>query len=1313
MKRHKRLLEILFFLSSVYLSQGQNTAYQSFENIALSAEATAVNCFAQDYQGLMWIGSNRGLYSYDGFSTQAHTSDRTNTQVYCLLILNETYLCLGTDNGLFFYNYRTDRYENAATEFPADVRALALCDSVLWIGSLNGLFCYNFRNRKLENIPATKTSGLPHETIYSIIQAGHTLYVGTYNGFCKYLPDRGTFEKIALPSDAKRSNQFVNVLLEDTLRKCIWIGTEGMLYKYIPNQNRVESFDHFRDNSVKSLAIDRSVETQTEVSIGAQKLGPLLVGTDNGLYVYNETNNSVQHIVHDSRNDKSLSNNIIWNIFSDREKNVWMGTDYNISLARRNQAFQLIPISQITGKGDGNRFHALFRDSRGNFWLGGTNGLIFSPSLNTPNAAIWYRMGDAQYPISHNRIRQIYEDKDRHLWIASDGSISRYDYDRKQFIHYTIIDSTHTYNSNWAYHLFEDDRKRLWIATCLGGIFVVDKCRLMQSQGTYIAEQNYTVQNGLSGSFVNQILPDKNGNVWVLFYKNGINKIIPDENKIIKIPIANRPENDTPHYMMRDDNGFIWAGFRDGLVRINPDNHQSQFIKFNTFANSEILSMTEERKRIWISTTDGVWIVDKQTAEIQSLNIPNKLFTAGFYDPAANVIYLGASDELAFFSPSLQKKEETTRPVILTALYVNGKQHHPENLSVRYMNEIQLNYDQNNLNFEFSDLRYASGQGNKFVYQLEGVDNTWNMLRQQTNHISCQKLKYGKYRLIINKLDLSGNPSATPSAFAIHIMPPWYYTFLAKCIYILLIAGLFVWIFNFFRVRNNLRIERIEKEKTLELANLKIDFFTNLSHEFKTPLSLIIAPVSKLLQAVKDPAKKKQLETVQQNALKINSLIRQVIDFNRSDTVNPGLILSKVEFVAFARSLFSTYEEGYKEKDLTFRFTANKEKIYLLADILKMEAVLNNLLTNACKYSEAGVVSLCIACREDEKQLAITVEDTGIGIPDREIAYVFKRFYQSSKTAKDKEGTGIGLYLVKTYTEQHQGTVNIQSEENKGTIITVTLPLREETEASNNLPLVSGNADSPLILIVDDNPEIADFIHKALAPGYRCEIACNGKQGLEKCLHFHPDLIIADIMMPVMNGLEMTRRIRKQLPASTIPIILLTAKDDKDTELESMHLNVNAFIPKPFEMEILLSRIEQLLRQEQLMQHKLRMEALTQPKTVEITDPDEKFLSEITNIIEERMDDPALSVNALSRFSGTGAKQIYRKIKQLTGLPPVEYIRSIRMKKAAILLSQKKFTVSEVMYMVGFSSHSYFSKCFQAEFGKTPGKYADENHLSG
>ena len=1293
LRMYRKLISNIFLFLITSLLWGQNANYQIYENITLNAEASGINCFAQDNQGMIWVGSSRGLFSYDGFSAQQHMSEKTSTQVYCISVIDDAYLYLGTDNGIFFYNYKTDQYEESGVEFPTDVRAMAINDDTLWIGSLKGLFRYNLQNKKLENIPV-EYSGIPHETIYSILKSEGNIYIGTYNGLCRYIPNEDQFEQIVLPSDQKRSNQFVNILLEDTYRKCIWIGTEGNLFKYTLSSGKIESTNLFRNNSVKSLAIDQA--------------GNLLVGTDNGMYVYNEQNGNIQHIAHDSRNSKSLSNNIIWGIFSDREKNIWLGTDYNISLLRYNKAFRFIPISQITGIGDGNRFHAIFRDSRSNFWLGGTNGLIFSPSLDKAEVSIWYRMGDAKYPLSHNRIRHIYEDKDNNIWIASDGSISRYDYNRKQFIHYSIIDSTHTYNSNWAYHIFEDERGFLWIATCLGGIFVVDKQKLMQSSGTYVAERNYTIADGLSGMFVNQIIPDEKGNIWVLLYKNGINKIDPKENKISRIQINHETEYETPNFILCDKEGFIWAGFREGLVRINPENEQSELIKFNEFSSNDILTMVEEGQHIWLSTSEGVWTVGKQTYEVQRLNITTRSFTAGFYDKTAEEIYLGASDEIALLSPSSLQDAESDPPIILTTLYINENIYQPDGESIRYMNWIKLNYKQNNLIFEFSDLIYSQEESNKFVYKLESLDKDWNILTQNTNRISYANLEYGKYQLMITKLNSSGKPSDTVFSFSIEIKPPWYYTSLAKIVYILLVLGLIVWIINFFRVRNNLRIERIEKEKTMELSNLKIDFFTNVSHEFKTPLSLILAPISKLILETKDSYKKKQLEMVQRNALKLNSLIRQVIDFNRTDSINSGLILSGVEFVEFARSLFSVYEEGYKEKNIAFTFFTNKEKIYLNIDVLKIESVLNNIVANACKYTEQGNIKFELILHEDLKILDIHISDTGIGIPQNEIPYTFERFYQSSKTVKEKEGTGIGLYLVKTYTEQHNGKINVNSEEGRGTTMTISLPVTEDEMAEESIHLTPLNENLPKILIVEDNPEIAEFIYQTLAERYHCEVYHNGKQGLDMCLKSHPDLVIADIMMPVMDGLEMTRQIRKNVPTSTIPVILLTAKDDKATELESINLNVDFFISKPFDPEMLLSRIEQILNKKKQVENVVRLETLSAPKPIEAVSPDEKFLTSITNLIEDKIDDPSLNVNSLSTISGISSKQIYRKVKQFTGMSPVEYIRSIRMKKAAMLLTQNKFTISEVMYMVGFSNNSYFSKCFQSEFGKTPRQYLDD-----
>ena len=456
------------------------------------------------------------------------------------------------------------------------------------------------------------------------------------------------------------------------------------------------------------------------------------------------------------------------------------------------------------------------------------------------------------------------------------------------------------------------------------------------------------------------------------------------------------------------------------------------------------------------------------------------------------------------------------------------------------------------------------------------MDKEWNFLKSNINRITYSNLSYGNYQLIISKLGKDGQPSDQPYILNIRILPPWYYTIWAKAIYVLLLLSLIAWTINFFRVKNRLKAERREKEKILEQSRQKMAFFTNLSNELKTPLSRIIAPISQLLPATEEAHEKQTLEEVQRNAMKINSLIHQVLNFNRiEDNKDSLLILSRIELVSFSRSLFSVYEE---DKRFTFHFEANKAKIYADMDAIKLGVILDNLLSNAVKFtSEGGNIRLSLFYRQESGLLEICVSDTGAGIPQQDIPYIFQRFFQSPHSGS-KEGTGIGHYLVKTYTELHGGSINgVTSEKGKGTSIGLSIPVAAVEE--------------------------------------------------------------------------------DEIPAA---------------------------------------------------QSKKQLESLPVLKPIEAESQDEKFLSNIIRLIEDHLSDADLNVNALCELSGISNKQIYRKIKQLTGMSPVEYIKSIRMKKAAMLLQQKKFTVAEVMYMVGFSNHSYFSKCFQAEFGKTPRQYLND-----
>jgi signal transduction histidine kinase/ligand-binding sensor domain-containing protein/AraC-like DNA-binding protein len=1287
-------------------SFGQTDTYRAFDNIFLNADASRVNCFVQDKQGLLWFGSNKGLFSYNGYTVQHHfhpfteINNQANQMINCGTMVDATHLYLGSDNGILIYNTETYAFEKTEIGFPTDVRSILLSGKYLWIGSLNGLYRYNLDSKQLQNF--SKNRRIPHRATYSILQSRQkTLYVGTYNGLCYLKPGSTIFKMINLPVQFAKNNLLVNSLLEDSIRKCIWVGTEGYLFKLSTATGSVERIGAFDNNSIKSLALDQNQN--------------LLLGTDNGLYVYNKESRLVKHVVHDSRDGKSLTNNIIWSIFVDRNKNGWFGTDYGVSLSKNNRNYRYVPISQLTGIGDGNQLQVIYKDSRNNFWYGGTNGLIFTPAGS--KTCIWYKMGDARYPISHNRIRCIYEDKDKNLWVATDGSINRYNYQNHQFIHYNIVDSTRTRNANWAYSLFEDKQGRLWIATCLGGIFVVNKEKLIKNTtGYYVAEQNFyknTGKKGLSDNYILQVMNDLQGNVWALTYANEINKIDAATGAVTKFSGA----KENAFSLICDREGMVWLGGFGSLKRIDPKTNSVQTIRFDGIKDARIRLLTEENNHIWITTTVGTFVLDKKTLETKYAGVANQTFSCSFFNPSNNEIYLGGVDGFVAFSPTIVREKKSNPNLTLTALYVNDRFFQPGSdyagKSLLFAKNISLRYNQNNLTFEFSDFKYAQMDDNKYVYQLEGVDNEWRTVKPNSNRISYNNLAPGNYRLTIGSFDSEGKSVVTLLDFKLTIRPPWYYSIWAKIIYAILLLGLFLWVLNYYRERHRTRIERIEKEKSLELSNLKIDFFTNVSHDFKTPLSLIIAPVSKLLVETKNAQLKKQLGLIQQNALHLNALIQQVIGFERSDdATKTNLLLSHVEFIEFAEGIFSVYEDAFKVKKLQANFNSDVESLLVNVDVLKMESVLNNLISNALKFSnEGGKIELVIN-HSTENLLTISISDTGIGIPKADLPFVFDRFFQSRKTSNDKEGSGIGLSLVKNYVEMHNGTVAISSEEEKGTTITLILPVVElesdtepvQSESLNN----ETNSAKPLILIVEDNLQVSDFIVQALKPFYRCSIAHNGKTGLNVAQITIPDLIIADIMMPVMDGLEMCKQLRKTKELSLIPVIILTAKDDKLTEEKSIELGVNAFIPKPFDTNMLLLRIKQLIGTKVKMEESLRLEVLSTPKEIEAESWDEKLLADITKIIEDNVANPEMNVNNLSQLSGISTKQIYRRIKQLTGLTPVDYIRSIRMKKAAMLLAQRKFSVAEVMYLVGFSNHSYFSKCFQAKYGKTPKQFMEQ-----
>ncbi|MDR2496733.1 MAG: response regulator [Tannerellaceae bacterium] len=1303
--RYLLLSFLLLFCSVTALSAGSKADYIMFENILLSQEALTVRCFIQDRQGVMWAGSDKGLFSFDGYTPRAHFTygDSLSIPINCAIPYSDDRLLLGTQKGIIAYNCRSDEYEPFPLSFSAEVQALDLAGDVLWIGSMAGLFRYGMADGSLERIRMSIAPARPTEMVYSIIAdethgaAGGCVYVGSHIGFGRYLTGEKRFEFIIPEVSGGSERYFVNSLLKDAGRNCIWVGTGNYLYKYSPESNAAES--KMECSFVKVMRLDAS--------------GNVVVGTDNGLCIYNEK--EARRAKHDSRDPKSLANNIVWAVYTDREQNLWLGTDYGVSMLPGNNNIKYIPIHQLTGSGEGNHFYNIYKDKEGYFWLGGTNGLIRASSPADDGNAVWYMVDNPQSFITHNRIRHICEDADDNLWVTTDGGVNRYDRASETFSWCNIADSTRSYNSSWTYHIAEDSLGNLWMGTCMSGILVIAKEKLKTRQRHYVADRCYTLQSGLSGNFVSHIAVDRLGKVWALGYKTGIDRIDPldPSGSIEHVGLG---AGIIPSLILCDSEGYVWAAFGKGIVKINAVTLESQRLYFSQ-NTMEPLSMAEVGNEIWVSSSDGIWITDRRAMTTRRHNIMNRAFSGIYYDAAAKLAYLGGSDGLALIRPSTLAEAGNGRPVLITSLRFNNSSPEPcggfGGKSIRYLDGIRLRHDRNTFSVEISDLNFSQERKSSFIYKLRPVDSEWQMLKAGGNSISFSNLEPGKYSLLIGRQGINGQPSGEIKTFAIDILPPWYFSFAAKCIYLALFAGLALWTAYSLKVRSQLRYARLEKEKTGEQIRLKLDFFTEISHEFKTPLSLIVAPLSRLLlNPARPPEERNSLSLIYRNAMKLSALVHQAIDFYRYD--NPesiSLIRSHVEFVKFAESIFAAYAESMKDRGVTFVFNSGVGSIYLSIDAVKMESVLNNLLTNACKYSSEGDNIMLSLGYIPSGEIEIKVSDTGAGIPEQDLPFVFQRYFQSSSNTAGKEGSGVGLYIAKKFVELHGGSIRADSGKDGGASFTIRLPIdasvAEEHSATFGPTQMKADAGKPLILAVDDNTDMAEFICNMFNADYRCVMAHNGKVGLKLAMELLPDLIIADVVMPVMDGLEMCRKLKAHVPTSTIPLILLTARDDKTTELNSICLNIDSFIAKPFDAAILLSRAAQLIDNKRRLEKKVRIEIMTEPKPVPLISHDEKLLANITRAIEENIDDSDLNVNYLSRKTGISPKQLYRKIKQMTGMSTIEYINSIRLKKAALLLSSKKFTVSEVMYMVGFNNHSYFAKRFCARFGKAPHQYGE------
>lgn len=1265
----------------------------AWKNVSVLDKRMSVYCIFKDSRGIVWLGTNNGLFFYDGVTTHAVALAEMSMPPVYSIVENGGTLLLGTNSGLMSFSFRTSSLERLAQEHKLkEIRCMLPVGGKLWMGGIYGMYTYDLKTHKVENV----SKGLPHKSVYAMLRDSRgILYAGTYDGLARWNPQDKAFDKVNLAGLAKAAdNLFVNCLLETSDQQHIYIGTEGNLYRYTPLTGACEAVAQVSGSNIKSMA--QSAD------------GHLLVGTDNG--VFDIHGNTVKRYRHDTREMQSLSNNEIWCIYSDRAGNVWAGHEVGFSLASNSNAIRTIKLSSLTGTGDGNDIHSIYKDSRGTFWINGTNGII---KLAGDGQAEWYRASDKPDALSHNHIRGVKEDSDGNVWFCTDGGLNRYNYGTGGFDVFRVVDKAGKHASNWVYAL-EEDNGHFIIGSYLGGLHYVSKSKFGTHGGTVVADQSTNTgapffrksKLRLNNNLINKVIKDPCGNIWILCFNDGMLTEVRPDGRVVAHDMA-RMAGNQPNLITLDRHGRLWCAFKGGAA-VFDKNRRWHIVRYpKTDGDESALAIEKVGGGVWVSTVSNMWSIDGKTLKVSLLPIPQKQYKSIYADNDAGKVYLGGNDEITEVTPRLLNAEADKASIKMLLADVGGGTFDlgrllpgSDGLTIPYHGSLTL---------IVSNLDYSPGASQRYCYKLakERTDTVgrWIIMPEDFNTISLPELKTGDYFILLKPV----GTLEPVSALRLHVQPPWPLSWWAFCLYFMAIAAAMACIVIYMHRRNARILREEESRKALESVERKLTFLSNIAHDLKTPLSMIIGPASVLKEKAKDETILKGLETIYENAFKLNNMIHRTLEINSLEKDGENvLILSTFNVVDFCKNIFHSFKESCPQKK--FVFYSSVPQLVIEADAVKFESVITNLLSNACKYSEDDATISC-GINLDGGNVNIVVADDGLGITEADKPLVFQRMFRAPSTSKMREGTGIGLYLVKKYIELMNGKIELYSEKGQGTSFVITIPLTEKS-AEEHAAADKDCADhkKPKVLIVEDNRQISEFIHDLLKDEYTCLSAGNGRTGLSIAASFIPDIIISDELMPVMNGTEMIRHLKQNARLANIPIIMLTANANNETEKESVQLGVDIFMPKPFEPSVLLGRIRHLLQMRAKMQEAIRIEAITEAKPIEAESVSEKLLAKISKAIEDNISDPDLNVNLVCEKCGIPNKQLYRLIKKYMNVAPLDYIRSVRLQKAAMLLAQKRFTVSEVCYMVGFKTPSYFAKCFQEKFGVKPSQYETDDH---
>lgn len=1321
----KKIITIITLVLCSAIAVAQNYPYRHYFRHISSQDGlsqTDVKAVLQDSYGFMWFGTRNKLNRYDGNKVKVLecrdlVTGECNNNISSLYEDSERHLWVGTDKGVFIYNPLAGSFSFLKTKTS---RGVSMNDWVaqiendtdgnIWIIVPNqGVFKYNVKKKELKQYSVAIAGHPDHGTPQCmVVDKSGRLWVGTDgNGIFAYNHTKDQFEQFMGEGGNSTLNGENIYRMADYGDELILGIHEGKLRKFNKRKNEATDVNapdvHYK--------IIRDVKCYDNV---------LWVGTDNGVYIVDELKGTCENIHNDAMCDYSLNDNQIGRIYRDREDGIWISTNHSGVNYLPQKGIHFMRYVPLTSPGtmSSRRIREMVEDSNGNIWIGTDNrGVnVFNPvtgnislanmSSNKPlamlndNGNLWvghFKKGvDLVLPstgaikhldtdkmgVDDNSIYALCRDSRGHMWLADGWGVYLAEENSMNFVRQK------QFGLNYTYDIIEDSDHNIWVATMGNGVYRYN----LDTKKTTHFMHNDKDESSLSSNSVSNVMEASSGLLWFSTDRGGICSFNKKTGKFKTYSIAQGFPDDTAYKILEDKDGNLWFGTNNGLIKFDP---KTGDCKVYTTHNG--LPCNQFNYKSALSSSNGIF-------------------------------YFGSNEGLISFNPYSTNVNEYVPQVYVTALFINNKEinvndeESPLSQDIAFSNRIVLTHDQSNIGFQFASLSYVNPEANVIAYKMEGVNSDW-IETTYGQSVTYANLSPGKYVLHIKGSNSDGVWNEKETTLHIIIQQPWWNSIWAWTVYMALLAGGIIFFFNYLQRYNHRKSlesqHKFEDEKEKELYRTKIDFFTSIAHEIRTPVTLINGPLENLMEMdIVDPEIKRNLNTMSRNTNELMALINQLLDFRKVDSNKMDINTVSINIASMLREWVRKFSEQAQRygHSLTLQGAENKE--YVLADRNSVIKILNNLFSNALKY---GQTFIKVTLEADEEETRITFVNDGPTIPPEEQNKIFEAFFQASSNSGANASSGIGLYLARSLAELNGGHLayNIVDNYNSFTLTLKTLKRTTAEAIKNNDMIVNDEPEtndeqqhSENVLVVDDNIELLAFISEKLSQYYNVMTAENGVKALEVIKNEAIDVVISDIMMPEMDGIELCKHIKNDIETSHIPVILLTAKNDLDSKVEGLKIGADAYIEKPFSFKYLVAQLTSIFDNKRRETEAFNRKPFVPTANMGMSKADEKLMNKIVEAIEENIDNPNFGVELLAELVCMSRSSLHRKIKAISGASPTDFIRLIRLKKASSLIAEGSYRTGEVCYIVGINSPSYFIKLFQKQFGMTPKEFEKQQRAA-